>query len=460
LQLKNLNNIEILNKEFKIKNNNLLYSDIDIMSLIQQYGSPLKLIYLPKIGGQVLKAKTLFNKYIDQYSYNGKYEYCYCTKSNHFAPIIDEVLKKNVKLKTSSSYDIDIIVNLFENNKISKDIYIINNGIKTKEQLEKILHLYSLGFTNVIVVLDSKNELNRLLSISKQYKVKIGLRLSTDNSRFGIDKSEIVDFYNKNIANNINVELNMLHFFLDSGIADSENYWEIFNDAILTYIKLKKICNSLDNFNIGGGFPIGNDLKNIISYENIINKVIYTLSDNFNKQKINHPNIFTEFGKYTVAESGAIIYKLIEKKQKNNACWYIINNSFMTTIPDSWTIKENFTLLPINKWNNNFINVRLGGMSCDNYDNFTDKPIALPEVNLDKEDSLYIGVFNTGAYQDALSGYGGIKHCLIPSPKQIILYKDNNGNIKDYVFKEKQSSNDMLSILGYKKSNKNLPTNK
>jgi len=90
----------------------------------------------------------------------------------------------------------------------------------------------------------------------------------------------------------------------------------------------------------------------------------------------------------------------------------------------------------------NFIN--------DNYDNFTNKPIALPEIDLNKDDSLYIGVFNTGAYQDALSGYGGIKHCLIPSPKQIILYKDENGNMKDYVFKQKQSSSNMLTILGYK----------
>jgi len=454
MQKNTVNNIKNLSKEFKIQNSNLYFSDIELMSLIQKYGSPLKLIYLPKIGEQVRKAKTLFNKYINKYSYSGKYEYCYCTKSNHFAPIIDEVLKHNVKLETSSSYDIDIIINLFENNKISKDIYIINNGIKTKEQLEKILHLYSLGFNNVIIVLDSKNELNRLLSVSKECKLKIGLRLSTDNSRFGIDKSEIVDFYNKNIANNKYLELSMLHFFLDSGISDSENYWKIFNDAIITYINLKKICNSIDNFNIGGGFPISKNLEKIISYENIINKIIYTLSDNFNKQKINHPNIFTEFGKYTVAESGIIIYRVIEKKEKTKDCWYIINNSFMTTIPDSWTIKENFTLLPINKWNNNFINVRLGGMSCDNYDNFTNEAISLPELNPEKEDSLYIGVFNTGAYQDALSGYGGIKHCLIPSPKQIILYKDKNDKIKDYVFKQKQSSNDMLSILGYKKSNK------
>ena len=37
---------------------------------------------------------------------------------------------------------------------------------------------------------------------------------------------------------------------------------------------------------------------------------------------------------------------------------------------------------------------------------------------------LYIGFFHTGAYQDQISGYGGIKHCLIPSPKHVIVEKD------------------------------------
>ena len=42
---------------------------------------------------------------------------------------------------------------------------------------------------------------------------------------------------------------------------------------------------------------------------------------------------------------------------------------------------------------------------------------------------MYLGFFHTGAYQDAISGYGGIKHCLIPSPKHVIIDKDEDGNL-------------------------------
>ena len=67
----------------------------------------------------------------------------------------------------------------------------------------------------------------------------------------------------------------------------------------------------------------------------------------------------------------------------------------------------------------------------------------------DKE-PLYLGFFHTGAYQDAISGYGGIKHCLIPSPKHVIISKDEDGNLIDYVYRNEQSAEEMFKLLGYK----------
>ncbi|MGK0369513.1 MAG: arginine decarboxylase, partial [Bacteroidia bacterium] len=46
-------------------------------------------------------------------------------------------------------------------------------------------------------------------------------------------------------------------------------------------------------------------------------------------------------------------------------------------------------------------------------------------------------------------GQGGIKHCLIPSPKKILLYKDAEGNIIDELFAEEQNVESMMKILGY-----------
>mgnify|MGYP002135940452 CR=1 FL=1 len=54
-------------------------------------------------------------------------------------------------------------------------------------------------------------------------------------------------------------------------------------------------------------------------------------------------------------------------------------------------------------------------------------------------------------HQDQISGYGGIKHCLIPSPKHIIVGHDKNGKLTDWVYAKEQTAQSMLKILGYSK---------
>ncbi|MCY1549733.1 hypothetical protein D9M68_859200 [compost metagenome] len=78
---------------------------------------------------------------------------------------------------------------------------------------------------------------------------------------------------------------------------------------------------------------------------------------------------------------------------------------------------------------------------------------ALPAVATPtgEKEPLYIGFFHTGAYQDQLSGYGGIKHCMIPSPKHVIVDLDKNGQLEDWLYAKEQSPLSMLKILGYVK---------
>jgi arginine decarboxylase len=67
----------------------------------------------------------------------------------------------------------------------------------------------------------------------------------------------------------------------------------------------------------------------------------------------------------------------------------------------------------------------------------------------DKNNPLYIGFFNTGAYQETIGGFGGLKHCLIPEPKHILINRDEDGIINTEIFSEEQTAQDYLKILGY-----------
>lgn len=447
---------------FDLREGNLTFHGVSLKHLIDKHGTPFRFIYLPKIGDQIKKARNLFNRAIKKHQYQGNYYFCYCTKCNHFYHVIKEALKHRVNLETSSEFDIDLILNLHKKGKVDSGRLIVHNGFKTEEYLSKILALQKAGFENSIIILDSTEELDRLLNLNPSHKVKIGLRMAVNEeaqsayytSRLGIPPGEIIEFFKSRIRDNDKVELKMLHFFVDTGIKDTLYYWGEFQKALKLYVELKKESENLTSFNLGGGFPIRNHLGFEYSYEYMINEIIKNIKEACVKENVMEPDIFTEFGRYTVGEAGAIIFKVLEQKQQNDTeTWYIINNSLMNTIPDAWSIHEKFILLPINKWDNEYGRVNIGGISCDHSDYYNsedlNQEVLLPRYKPGDKEPLYLGFFHTGAYQDSISGYGGIKHCLIPSPKHVIIDRDSKGNIIDHVYREEQSVSEMFNILGY-----------
>ena len=116
-------------EDFKVEDAYLKYNGQDLKALIDKYGTPLKLTYLPKIGSQIDKAKKMFANAFKKYKYEGKYNYCYCTKSSHFSFIVEEALKNNIHIETSFAYDIDIVNKLYSRRKINKETFVICNGL-------------------------------------------------------------------------------------------------------------------------------------------------------------------------------------------------------------------------------------------------------------------------------------------------------------------------------------------
>lgn len=452
---------EFPQKGFEVQDNYLRFNDIDLKALIDKYGTPFKLTYLPKIGQQIDNAKAWFKESMRKHRYEGKYFYCYCTKSSHFSFILDEALKHGIHLETSYAYDIEIIKKLYERKKITKDTFIICNGFKTKSYTRAISRMINSGFNNMIPILDNKAEIEDYRKMIKiKDPIRLGIRIAAEEepsfdfytSRLGIRSRDILEFYVDKFKGSSRFQLKMLHFFLNKGIKDDVYYWSELNKVVNIYCQLKKICPELDSINIGGGFPIKHSLGFDYDYKYMVDEIVKTIKNSCRKSRVPVPNIFTEFGSYTVGESAALIYSVLgEKLQNDREAWYMIDSSFITTLPDTWGIGEKFLMLPINKWDTEYQQVNLGGLTCDSHDFYTSEEhinqVFLPKLN--GKEPLYVGFFHTGAYQDQLSGYGGIKHCLIPAPKHIVIGYDKNGQLKDWVYAKEQSWQSMLKILGY-----------
>ncbi|RLD62983.1 MAG: arginine decarboxylase [Bacteroidetes bacterium] len=447
-------------EEFKVNDKQeLQFNNINLMQLIEKYGTPLKFTYLPQISKNIQRSKKWFTNAIKKNNYKGNYNYCYCTKSSHFKHMLDEALKNDIHIETSSAFDINIVQNLKNEGKINNDTYVICNGFKRARYIDNIVDLINSGHQNCIPIIDNYKELE-LLSEKIENQFKIGIRIASEEepnyefytSRLGIGYKDISNFYQSKIKGNKQFSLKMLHFYIDSGIKDNVHYWNELNKCLSVYTDLKKLCPTIDSLNIGGGFPIKNSLAFDYDYEYMVNEIVKKIKIACDTENVETPHIFTEFGSFTVGESGGNIYEVLYQKQQNDReKWDMINSSFITTLPDSWAIKKQFVMLAINRWQESYERVLLGGLTCDSDDYYNiDQHIdAIYLPKYDDKNPLYIGFFNTGAYQETLGGYGGLQHCLIPQPKHIIIDIDDEGNHDIKVFREEQNHNDFLEILGY-----------
>ncbi|MFS4418487.1 arginine decarboxylase [Maribacter sp. 2307ULW6-5] len=446
-------------EEFTLDGERLRFHDIDLSALVAQYGSPLKFTYLPKISENIHRAKGWFAQALEKHGYKGKYKYCYCTKSSHFKHVLEEALKNDVHIETSSAFDINIVEELKASGTITDSTYVICNGFKREQYVENIGRLINGGHTNCIPIIDNYEEIG-LLSEVIQEDFQVGIRIASEEepkfefytSRLGIGYRNIVPFYENQIKENDRVSLKMLHFFINTGIRDNAYYWNELTKCLRVYVRLKKICPSLDSLNIGGGFPIKNSLAFEYDYQYMIDEIVNQIKITCEEAEVPVPHIFTEFGSFTVGESGGAIYEILYQKQQNDReKWNMIDSSFITTLPDTWAINKRFIMLPINRWHDEYERVLLGGLTCDSDDYYNSEQnmnaIYLPKYKRDKP--LYIGFFNTGAYQETIGGFGGLQHCLIPQPKHLLLDRDGEGQLTVALFSEQQNAGDLLQILGY-----------
>jgi arginine decarboxylase len=446
--------------EFNLQNDNLIFHGIDLMGLIEQYGTPMKFNYLPQISHNIQRAKGWFREAMNNIGYNGNYFYSYCTKSSHFSFVLDEALKNDIHIETSSAFDIDIILSLYKAGKLSNNRFITCNGYKPKQYIDNIAKMMRETDLKVITIIDNIQEVQDLLDATEG-EINIGIRIASEEepkfefytSRLGIRYREILPFYKAILHDNPRINVKMLHFFINTGINDTAYYWNELTKLLRIYCDLKKVCPTLDSLNIGGGFPIKKSLAFDFDYAYMVKEILTQVKRMCMDNEIPEPHIFTEFGSFTVGESGGAIFSVIHQKQQNDReKWNMIDSSFMTNLPDTWAINQRFIMLPINRWNDDYERILLGGLTCDSDDYYNSEQhsnaIYLPKFNKNK--TLYIGFFNTGAYQETIGGFGGLKHCLIPEPKHVLIQRDENGKIETSVFSEEQTANDYLKILGYK----------
>jgi len=460
LSNKKIEKPDLSNHEYlHVKDNVLYYKGTNLYELAKRYDSPLEVGYLDMIPTKIETIKTLFNQSISRHNYLGTYNYAYATKANYYCEVVATACKNIKFLETSSAYDINIIIRLAELNLIDSTYTIVCNGFKNEKYIDKIVQLLQMNI-NVIPIIENYTELEML--INSEVEMQVGIRYNSDfdskliknnfkdedefSNRFGFEEKDVYDVAKK-VAQSKNLTLKVFHFHFGGTISDINNYIKGYSNIFRIYCALKKKYKELKYFDFGGGLPVKYSLNFSFDYEKLIDNIVKKSKEIADFEQIPHPDLIGEHGRYTVADHSIYIYKVDFSKQAEHV-WYILNTSIMNMTPDAWAIDQEFTILPVNNWNKKFQSVLIGGETCDPDDRYylNNKNIEVSMPAIAKGDELYIAILSVGAYQESISGVGGVHHCMIPEGEEVIINREGKRELK---INSVQTKEEMLEILGY-----------
>jgi len=234
-------------------------------------------------------------------------------------------------------------------------------------------------------------------------------------------------------------------------IFDKKNQQLIISNLIETFYELKKLKNK--KINLSQIIELWNDAKKfkedcLVAFrlgflslaerayaEELTWACAKEISNNLNNDEINHPDL---------SEITEIL-----------GSTYYANLSIFKSIPDSWAINQIFPIVPIHRHlEEPFCKGNFADLTCDSdgkLNNFIDdgKIKSLLNLHQPEEDKDYlIGIFMTGAYQEAL----GNLHNLFGSTNvvHIDINQDNSYKVKNII--KEDSKSEILQLLDYSSS--------
>jgi len=426
--------------ELIVREGNYQYNIYDI---VKKYGSPIEIAFPTIMENRVRDLIETFNAYIKIIGYRGRFYYHYAMKANQNKEFVLPAVAEGANLDVASANELYLVKRMIEQEKFHAKIRVICNGPKTEQYLSLIEELRGKGLI-VIPIIENHTELERL----KKFKGEVGIRVNLNIrvsarwdkrfNQFGFTEAELLKMGKiRNLA--------ILHYHISKQMETIDSFVRPLRRALDLYVKLRAVNPDLDTLDIGGGAGVPFEKKkHFYSGKQLVSHIVRAAKTHCDRISVRHPNLIVEWGSYVVAPAQITIYKVIAEKPVDRTStlrWYVIDGSFMNDLLDTWAIHQKWHIAPVNGLEKRKLQrVLLAGSSCDSDDRYTagGDYIMLPRLN-DLEE-LYIAVFDTGAYQDALAS----RHCLLSGPAKLIAV---NGDIK--IARRRETSEEIGRVFGW-----------
>jgi arginine decarboxylase len=441
-----------LNEFISRQDGKLMFANVDLEALVAEHGAPLEIAYCPLITEQITRMFGYAAAGRRASDYAGGFVYAYATKANFSEEVVRTALSAGAHYETSSVADARIATDLWRRGIVPADRYIFANGSKEDDYIAAVLKLRLAGNRNVLPVLDDLDEWDAYRASPAPMLIGVRAReyaKCSGGDRFGLLPDEIAE-----VAASIDGTAHTLvlyHAMVGSQLEDQAAWLARLEDAVEAYCGLRREVPSLHMFSFGGGMPTSAySLDFEFDYAAFMTALFATIDRICERNGVPVPDVVGEYGRYTVATHSMYLMEVgkVKRGRDGAAPWYLLNGSLMVSAPDTLIVDDQqFIMLPLDNWDAEVQEVRLGGRrTCDSDDQYPrpgQEPLVLPK----SDGGLIIAVFGVGAYQAMLGGKGGAHHCLNPEMKRIIIEQEGDQLVTRVV--EEQSLAQIMTALGY-----------
>jgi arginine decarboxylase len=328
------------NDNFIIENGELKLnyrSKPSILSIVQEIRSrgvrgPMLLRFPHLIKKQIKNLYKHFNNAMKENNYKGSFNAVFPLKVNQFPNAIEAIVSEGKEfaygLEAGSKAELVLAMA-----KVNKNSDITVNGFKDKEMI-------SLGFIaassghNITLTIEGLNELETIIEVAEECNLKvpnIGIRIRLHSSgsgswaksggmdaKFGLTSTEILEAISLLRDADLLDKLNMIHFHIGSQMSDIAPLKKALREAGNIYAELKKMgADNLKNINIGGGLAVEysqheHSANYNYSVKEFSSSVVFLIAEIMDAKMVEHPNIYTESGRYVVASHAVLAAPVLE----------------------------------------------------------------------------------------------------------------------------------------------------
>jgi len=296
--------------------------------------TPPLIIRFPQIlASAVSDLNNAFARAIEEFEYGNVYRGVFPIKVNQKRVVVEQIIAAGrpygYGLEAGSKPELLAAIAA----DLAPESLIVCNGYKDDAFVGMALNGIRMK-KRVVLVLEKVSELDRILAVAKERRVRplLGMRVKLyargsgkwaksggEAAKFGLTTPEMLETVSILKRRRMLDSMVMLHFHIGSQITDIRKIKDAIREAGRVYAKLRALGVPIRYLNLGGGLGVDYDGSKTAfdssmnySVQEYANDVVYTIKSICEEEKVPEPTLVTESGRAITAFHSVLIANVLD----------------------------------------------------------------------------------------------------------------------------------------------------